>query len=161
MLSDMESDEIRDRAAAGAELATLQADRVALADRLERSGTWWPWDVALGVWVFLLVGSQSLRGAWVGIAALVLAVVGVSVAYVVFRRTTGMWVDGWRRGRTRRGMWCWGAWVLVVYAAASAAEHELGLRGAMAVAGAVLGVTLAGVNRWWVRVYAAELRSAL
>jgi hypothetical protein len=58
MLSDMESGEIRDRAAAGAELATSRADRVALADRLEHSGSWWPWDVGIGRWLFLLFGLQ-------------------------------------------------------------------------------------------------------
>jgi hypothetical protein len=55
-------------------------------------------------------------------------------------------------------MWCWVAWVLVVSATAFVAEYELGLRGAMAVAGVVLGVTVAAFNRWWMRVYAAGLR---
>jgi hypothetical protein len=82
----------------------------------------------------------------------------VWVAYVAFQRTTGVWVNGWRRGRTRRVVWSWTAMCLVVYLIALVAEDELGLRGAMAVAGAVLGVVLAAVNRWWMRVYYAELR---
>jgi hypothetical protein len=154
----MESDEVSDRDAARAELAALQDGRTRLAERLEHSGPWWPWDVGLGLWVFLLIGSQSLHGTWVSVAVLVLAVVGVWVAYVAFQRTTGVWVNGWRRGRTRRVVWSWTAMCLVVYLIALVAEDELGLRGAMAVAGAVLGVVLAAVNRWWMRVYHAELR---
>ncbi|MEX5721363.1 hypothetical protein [Geodermatophilus maliterrae] len=154
----MESDDTTDRTTAAAQLATLRADRAALADRLEHSGSWWPWDVGLGLWVFLVIGSQSLQNDWVRAGAVVLALLGVRVVYVLFRRATGVWVDGWRRGRTRRGMWAWVAWVLVVYAAAFTAENELGLRGAMAVGGVVLGVTLAAFNRWWMRVYVAELR---
>ncbi|WP_139173494.1 hypothetical protein [Geodermatophilus telluris] len=156
----MESNDV-DRDAAAAQLAALQADRAALADRLEHSGVWWPWDVGLGVWVFLLFGAQSLRGTWAAVVTVVLTVVGVWGARFAFRRTTGTWISGWRRGRTQRVVWSWVAFVLVVFVTASFAEHEVGLRGAMAVAGAVLGVALAAVNRWWVRVYAVELRSGV
>jgi hypothetical protein len=146
-------------AAAAAELAALQAGRVHLADRLEHSGSWWPWDVGLGLWVFLLLGAQSLRGVWwVSVAVVVLAVVGVRVVYVVFRRITGVWVNGFRRGRTRKVIGVWLAVYALVVAVGSWAEFALGWPGAMAVAGAVLGVAVAFINRWWMRVYAAELR---
>ena len=155
----MESHEVSDRSTAAAELAALQAGRVQLADRLEHSGSWWPWDVGLGLWVFLLLGAQSLRGVWwVSAAVVVLAVVGVRVVYVVFRRTTGVWVNGFRRGRTRKVIGVWLAVYALVVAVGSGAEFALGWRGAMAVAGAVLGVVVAFINRWWMRVYAAELR---
>ena len=155
----MESHEVSDRSTAAAELAALQAGRVQLADRLEHSGSWWPWDVGLGLWVFLLLGAQSLRGVWwVSVAVVVLAVVGVRVVYVVFRRTTGVWVNGFRRGRTRKVIGVWLAVYALVVAVGSWAEFALGWRGAMAVAGAVLGVVVAFINRWWMRVYAAELR---
>ncbi len=161
MLSDVENDGFRDRAAAGTELATLRAYRVALADRLEHSGSWWPWDVGIGLWLFLLFGLQSLHGTWVSVAVLVLAVGGAWGVHVGFRRATGTWISAWRPGRTRRGAWCWVAWVLAVSATALVAEYELGLHGAMAVAGVVLGVTVAAFNRWWMRVYLAGLRSGL
>ncbi|MBM7807129.1 hypothetical protein JOD57_002966 [Geodermatophilus bullaregiensis] len=124
----MESDGTTDPTAAAAQLATLQADRVALADRLEHSGPWWPWDVGLGLWLFLLFGLQSLQGSWVVVPVLLLAVVGVWGIRVTFRRATGTWVSGWRAGRTRRATWSWVTWVLVVAATAFLAEYELGLR---------------------------------
>ena len=48
----------------------------------------------------------------------------------------------------------------VVVAAGLTGEYALGWQGAMAVAGAVLGVTTALCSRWWTRVYVAELREA-
>ncbi len=158
----MESDGVlHDRDGAAAQLAALRSGRAALADRLEHSGPWWPWDVGLGLWVFLLLGAQSVDDEWVGVAVVVLAVVGVRGAYVVFRRTTGTWVNGFRRGRTLEVIGVWLAVCAVVVGVGLWAEFELGWRGAMAVAGAVLGVVLAFVNRWWMRVYLAELREGL
>ena len=38
------------------------------------------------------------------------------------------------------------------------AELRLGLTGAMAAAGVVLGVAFVPIGRWWMRINAAELR---
>jgi hypothetical protein len=43
-------------------------------------------------------------------------------------------------------------------AAGFAAEHLLDRRGSLVVAGAVLGVGIAFIGRWWTRSYIAELR---
>src|SRR3954452_23521890 len=184
----MESEELStDRAAAAAQLAALQADRERLARRVVTP--WWydaclgltvllllssirerlarrvvtPWwyDACLGLTVLLLLSSISFRDSvWqfvVGGAGLLL-LWGVATAY---RRITGVWVNGLRRGRTRRLMWIWLALYTVLLALAAGAEFVLGLRGAMVVGGAVLGVALALVSRWWMRIYVAELRGGL
>jgi len=152
----MESEELStDRAAAAAQLAALQADRERLARRVVTP--WW-YDACLGLTVLLLLSSISFRDSvWqfvVGGAGLLL-LWGVATAY---RRITGVWVNGLRRGRTRRLMWIWLALYTVVLALAAGAEFVLGLRGAMVVGGAVLGVALALISRWWMRIYVAELR---
>src|SRR3954453_19355687 len=180
-----------DRVAAAAQLAALQADRERLARRvvtpwwydaclgltvllllssirvrLARGGVvpggaavWY--HACLGLTVFLLLSSISFRDSvWqfvLGGAGLLL-LWGVATAY---RRITGVWVNGLRRGRTRRLMWIWLALYTVVLALASGPEFVLGLRGAMVVGGAVLGVALALVSRWWMRIYVAELRGGL
>jgi hypothetical protein len=152
----MESEELStDRAAAAAQLAALQADRERLARRVVTP--WW-YDACLGLTVLLLLSSISFRDSvWqfvLGGAGLLL-LWGVATAY---RRITGVWVNGLRRGRTRRLMWIWLALYTVVLALAAGAEFVLGLRGAMVVGGAVLGVALALISRWWMRIYVAELR---
>ena len=130
MLSDMESNEPDDRATAAAELATLRANRDALAQRVA-TAPWW-YDVLL----------LSLRGM-----------------VVLFRRITGFWVDGLRKGPTRKAVAGWVVAVMAVLGAGSAADGLLGWTAAMPVAGAVLAVGLFFVNRWWVRIYVAELRA--
>jgi len=53
----------------------------------------------------------------------------------------------------------WIAAYVVVLALAAGAEYGLDRRGAMVVGGAVLGVGMAALSRWWTRLYIAELRS--
>ncbi len=62
----MESNELDDRAAAEAQLATLQAQRTALA---ERATTPWWYDALLGLLLFGFVASYSLDNTWVTLAA--------------------------------------------------------------------------------------------
>ncbi|MBW8767768.1 MAG: hypothetical protein JF630_16655, partial [Geodermatophilales bacterium] len=134
----MESEELStDRAAAAAQLAALQADRERLARRVVTP--WW-YDACLGLTVLLLLSSISFRDSvWQFVlgGAVLLLLWGVATAY---RRITGVWVNGLRRGRTRKLMWIWLALYSVVLALAAGAEFVLGLRGAMVVGGAVLGV---------------------
>jgi hypothetical protein len=144
-----------DSAAAAAQLSALAADRAALATRAVQP--WW-YDAALGLVVFALLGTMSVRNTVLQLAvdlAALLAFAGLKHAYT---RHTGFWVNGYRKGRTRGVI----AVLLVLYAllvaAGAVAEYALDLRGAMAVAGAVLGVAAAVCSRWWTRVYVAELR---
>jgi hypothetical protein len=150
-LSDMESD----RAAAAAQLSSLTAGRAALADRA--APPWW-YDAALGFVVFVLLGTMSARSTALQLAVDVGALVALAALKRAYTRHTGFWVNGYRRGRTRRVI----AVLLGVYAVVAAAglvgEYALDRQGSMLLAGAVLGVAAALCSRWWTTVYIAELR---
>ena len=154
----MESDEVSDRDAARAELAALQSQRAALAERAMQP--WW-YDAALGLLVFQLIASYSSHEHWVTVAALLVLGLGCLVLMNVYERITGFWVNGLRPGETQRAVRVWFVGYVVVLAAAAGAEFGLGWRGAMVVGGAVLGVGVALTSRWWARIYIAELRKEL
>ena len=152
----MESNGVSDRTAAEAELATLRAQRAAFADRAVQP--WW-YDALLGLLLFGFVSSYSLHSTWVTLVALGLFLLGIRGLVAGYRRRTGFWVSGLREGRTGRAVLVWAGFALLVLLAGFAAEDRW--RGAMVVAGAVLGVGVALVSRWWTRIYVAELRERL
>ena len=154
----MESNEVSDHAAAEAELAALQAQRAALADRAVQP--WW-YDALLGLLVFGLLASYSARNTWVTLGALVVFALGLRGLVALYTRLTGLWVSGLRQGPTRRAIHVWFVLYAVVLGAAAVAEYLLDLRGAMVVGAAVIGAGLALVSRWWTRIYVAELRGQL
>jgi hypothetical protein len=159
MLSDMESDGgTRDRTAAAAELAALDADRAALAERVVQP--WW-YDALLGLLVAGFIASYSTRNAWVVLGAFLVLALGLRGLMAVYRRITGMWVSGLRPGPTQRAIRVWFVVYAVVVAAAAVVEYGLGIPGAMVVAGIVLGVAIAVISQWWARLYVAELRGEL
>jgi hypothetical protein len=154
----MESNEVDDRAAAEAELSSLRADRTALAERV--LVPWW-YDALLSLLVFGLLSSYSARSNWVTLSALAVFLLGLGGMKVLYQRLTGVWVNGFRKGATRRAIHVWLAAYGVLLSAAAVAEYLLDLRGAMVVGGAVIAVVLYAVNRWWTRIYVAELREGL
>jgi len=159
MLSDMESDGgTMDATTAAAELAALDADRAALADRVVQP--WW-YDALLGLLVAGFVSSYSTRSTWVICGALVLLLLGLWGLTALYRRITGLWVNGLRPGPTRRATTVWFVVYGVVLAAAAVFEFLLDVRGAMVVGGVVLGVAIAVISQWWTRIYVAELRGEL
>ena len=151
----MESNEVSDRAAAAAELAALQSRRAALAERAMQP--WW-YDALLGLLIAGFLASYSLRNTWVTLGALVLLLVALRAMVALYTRLTGMWVNGFRKGSTRRAIHVWLVLYAVVLGAAASAEYLLDVRGAMAVGGVVIGIGLALISRWWSRIYIAELR---
>jgi hypothetical protein len=150
--------EVSDRSTAEAQLASLQARRAALADRAVQP--WW-YDALLGLLVFGLLASYSARNTWVTLAALVVLALGLRGMVVLYTRLTGLWVSGFRQGRTRRAINVWFVLYAVVLAASAVAEFLLDLRGAMVAGAAVIGVGLVLISRWWTRIYVAELRGEL
>ena len=153
----MESrEQLADPAEAAAALAALREGREAMAERVRPP--WW-YDAGLGISVFLFLAQASLRDVrpW-QFVVLGVALILLWALVAGYRRRTGVWVDGLRRGRTGRTFAAWLPAYAVVYALAAVAEFGLELRGAMAVGGAVLGVVLVLVSRWWMRLYAEELR---
>jgi hypothetical protein len=144
-----------DRAAAAAQLAALRSGRAQMAERAMQP--WW-YDALLGLLVFGLIGSYSAHESWVTAVALVVFLAGCSGLMTAYKRITGFWVSGLRPGKTQRAIRVWFLGYVVVLALAAGAEYGLGLRGAMVVGGAVLGVGVALISRWWSRIYIAELR---
>jgi uncharacterized membrane protein len=155
----MESDgTTTDRAAAAADLAALQAGRAKTADRAMQP--WW-YDALLGLLVFGLIASYSARENWVTAVALVVFLAGCLGLMTAYKRITGFWVNGLRPGRTQKAVRVWLACYVLVLAAAAGAEYGLDWRGAMVVGGAVLGVGIGLISRWWSHIYIAELREQL
>ena len=144
-----------DPAVAAAHLASLQAGRAAVADRAMQP--WW-YDAVLGLLVAQFVASYSFD-TWVTVLAAVVLGLGSWGLISAYRRITGFWVNGLRSGATAPAMWLWFVLYAGVLGAAAAAEHLLGMRYAMVAGGAVLGVAIAVLSRWWTRLFIAELRS--
>ena len=146
----MENDAI-DRETAAAQLAALQADREALADRVVQP--WW-YDVALGLLLFGFLASYALDSLWVTFPALLLFGAGLGALVSTYRRMTGLWLN-----TPPRVMTLWGAFVLVVLVPAFVLAEGFEQHWVMVVAGAVLGTAAGVLSRVWGRRWAAELRS--
>ena len=153
----MESHELDDPAAAEAELATLQAQRSALAERAA-TAPWW-YDALLSLLLFAFISSYALHDTRVTLVVAAVFLLCLRGMIALYRRLTGFWVNGFRKGPTRLAVVVWVAAVLAVLGAGFAADGLLGWTAAMPVAGAVLAVALFLVNRWWVRIYVSELRA--
>jgi hypothetical protein len=155
----MESDDLAlGPARAAAQLAALQADREAMAARAVQP--WW-YDVLLGLLTFGFVSSYATHNVWVILAAVVLFLAACQGLVAVYQRLTGLRFSGNHPGPTRRAIHVWLVVYGVVMVVAAAAEFLLDVRGSMVVGGAVLGVTIALVSRWWTRIYVSELRGEL
>jgi len=144
-----------DATTAAAELSALDADRAALAERVVQP--WW-YDALLGLLIAGFIASYSSHNTWVILGALVVFLAGVRALIAVYRRITGLWVNGFRPGRTRRAIRVWFVVYAAVLGAAAAFEFLLDVRGAMVVGGVVIGVAAAVISHWWTRIYVAELR---
>jgi ABC-type iron transport system FetAB permease component len=142
-----------DRDAAAAQLAALGADRAALADRVLQP--WW-YDVVLGLLLFGFLASYAFDSLWVTFPALVLFGVGLRALVSAYRRVTGVWLSA--KGPV---LWAWAGIALVVLVPAFVLAEGFDQHWVMVVAGAVLGVALALLSRWWGRAYAARLRAGL
>jgi ABC-type iron transport system FetAB permease component len=148
----MESDAF-DRDSAAAQLAALHADRSALADRVLQP--WW-YDVALGLLLFGFLASYAFDSLGVTLVALVVLLAGLAALVRAYTRITGIWVN-----TPRRVFAVWGAIVLVVLIPAFVLAEGFDQHWVMVVAGAVLGVAIAALSRWWGRAYVARLREGL
>ena len=153
----MESNRL-DRDDAAAQLAVLQADRAALADRAMQP--WW-YDVLLGGCVFLILGAQAFDHPVATVAGCLLGAAGLGRLVSTYRRLTGTWVSGFRRGPTRKAIGVWLVLYVLVVVPAFVLHLGYDQHWAMAVAGAVLGVSIALISHWWSRIYVAELRGEL
>lgn len=149
-----------DAPAAAAELAALQADRSALAERVVQP-RWY--DAALGVLVFVFFGSYATHTWWMIGAAWLVAGLGCWALVSYYRRATGLWVNGFRPGATKRATTVW-FWCCVTWGLAAVLDALVGgavVTVLLVAVSAACGVAVVLVSRWWTRLYVAELRGEL
>ena len=145
----MESNEI-DRDDAAAQLAALDADRAALADRVLQP--WW-YDVLLGLLLFGFLASYAFDSLWVTFPALVVFFAGLGALVAAYKRISGVWGSP-----GPRVVALWGVLVLLVLVPAFVLAEGFDQHWVMVPAGAVLGIAVAVVSRLWGRAWVAELR---
>jgi FtsH-binding integral membrane protein len=145
----MESNEI-DRDAAAAQLAALDADRAALADRVLQP--WW-YDVLLGLLLFGFLASYAFDSLWVTFPALVVFFAGLGALVAAYKRISGVWGSP-----GPRVVALWGVLVLLVLVPAFVLAEGFDQHWVMVPAGAVLGVAVGVLSRLWGRAWVAELR---
>ncbi len=145
----MESNGI-DRDDAAAQLAALQADRAALADRVQQP--WW-YDVALGLLLFGFVASYAFDSLWVTFPVMIVFFAGLGALVAAYKRITGVWVNA-----GARVLIPWAALVLLVLVPAFVLAEGYGHHWVMVPAGAVLGLAVMVMGRVWGRAYADHLR---
>ena len=145
----MESNGI-DRDAAAAQLAALDADRAALADRVLQP--WW-YDVLLGLLLFGFLASYAFDSLWVTFPALVVFFAGLGALVAAYKRISGVWGSP-----GPRVVALWGVLVLLVLVPAFVLAEGFDQHWVMVPAGAVLGVAVGVLSRLWGRAWVAELR---
>ena len=145
----MESNEI-DRDAAAAQLAALDADRAALADRVLQP--WW-YDVLLGLLLFGFLASYAFDSLWVTFPALMVFFAGLGALVAAYKRISGVWGSP-----GPRVVALWGVLVLLVLVPAFVLAEGFDQHWVMVPAGAVLGVAVGVLSRLWGRAWVAELR---
>ena len=147
-----------DATAAAAELAALGEDRAALAERVVQP--WW-YDALLGLLVAGFLSSYATHDAWVICGALVLLLLGLRGLMAVYRRITGVWVNGLRPGPTQRAVRCGSRstpWSSGVAACSSSCSTCAG-RWSSAASCWVSRSRV--ISQWWTRIYVAELAGEL
>lgn len=133
------------------DLAALDRDRAALADRVVPP--WW-FGPVLGLLLFGFVASRALDASWV--TGLSLLLFGLALAGMVrlYRRTTGVWVH-----TPPRALAGWAVLVLLVLGPAFALGDDQPW--VFPVAGAVLGTAVAVLSHRWTRAWQRELRAGV
>lgn len=114
------------------------------------------YHAALGLLSGGLLAVQELPVAWV-FGYEVAALAGIALLVTAYRNHTGMWIPGYRVGRTR--------WVAVGAAATFVAiflpcvwlRHEMGVRGVCAVGGAIVAVLVTLQGHQWMKAYRRDL----
>lgn len=139
-----------DREAAAAQLAALQADRAALADRVMQP--WW-YDVSLGLLLFGFLASYAFDSLWVTFPAAIVFFAGLGALVGAYKRITGVWVNA-----GHRALIAWAVLVLLVLVPAFVLAEGYGRHWVMVPAGAVLGIAVIVMGRIWGRAYVEHLR---
>ena len=137
------------RAQAAADLAALDADRAALADRVAPPRWFGP---ALGLLLFAFIASNAVDSPWMTVPALLGFGTGLGLLVNAYRGRTGVWVS-----TPPKQLAGWAVLVLVVLVPAFVLDRPWGF----VLAGAVLGVAVAVLSDRWTRAWQRELREGV
>ena len=140
-----------DRGRAAADLAALDADRAALADRVAPP----PWfGPALGAALCLIISSNAAGSPWISVPAVLVGAVSIGALTGTYQRRSGVW-----RTIPPRLMAGWLAFAAVVLVPAFGLGDDRPW--VFVVAGAVLGTAIAVLSRHWTRAWQRELREGV
>jgi hypothetical protein len=133
-------------------LDLLAATHRAVADRAEPA----PWHhLAVGLLVGATAAVQDTPLTW-GRLYLVACALGLFLIARAYRERTGLWLGGFRPGRTMWVMLVWAVSVVAMFAAARwAAGHGLG--GAYLAAGALIATATTAAGYAWHWAYRRDL----
>jgi MFS family permease len=141
---------------AAAALESIDESRAVVADRLVTPAWYHP---VLGLLAGGLITSAEAHRWWVFLSALVVYAVGCGVLVSSYRKLTGIWVSGLRRGPAGRvSLWLMAG----LYADAGLAallDLALGLRGAFVVGGVVAVGLVVVLGRRFDEALRTELRA--
>jgi hypothetical protein len=140
-----------ERETAADALAAIGRQRRLAADRLVTP--WW-YHPALGVLVGGFVATRAIDSTVVQMLALVLFFAGLALLVSAYRRITGLWVSGYRRGPAGRVTWL----LVVAYVAAIAGAYLAGGVAAFLAAGAAIAVATVVLGRRFDQALREELR---
>ncbi|SDO88355.1 Protein of unknown function [Klenkia soli] len=140
-----------DRERAAADLAALDADRAALADRVAPAAWFGP---ALGLLLFVFLSSNAFDSPWVTVPALLGFGIGIGLLVNAYRVRTGVWAS-----TPPRQLAGWAVFVVAVLTPTYllADDHPW----VFVVAGAVLGTAIAVLSHRWTRAWQRELREGV
>lgn len=137
-------------------LASVDASRAEIADRLVTPAWYHP---TLGVLVGAVLLSAETHSLAVFIGALVVQALGCGVLVGSYRRLTGIWVSGLRRGPAGRVSVALVASLYAVGGLAALLDFGLGVRGAFAAAGVMSFALVVVLGRRFDDALRAELRA--
>lgn len=138
-------------------LGQVEAGRGQMADRLITPVWYHP---ALGLLVGGLIASAEWRSLAVTGSAFLVYSVGIGVLVSSYRRLTGIWVSGFRRGPAGRVSVLLAGVLYVIAGIAAILDLGLGLRGAFVAGGVLATVAVIVLGRRFDAALGAELRAA-
>ena len=124
-----------------------------MADRVRAPG-WYSWSLSLGMGGLLAVQEFPVVVVFAYEAVFLLGLAALVTAY---RRTSGVWIPGYRAGRTRWVALGGGAVYAVVFLASVYLKRELHLDGACLAGGVVLAALSRAHCYFWEKAYRRDL----
>jgi hypothetical protein len=138
-------------------LAQVETGRSKIAERLITPVWYHP---VLGLLVGGLIASAEWHSLAVAGSAFLVYAVGIGVLVSSYRRLTGIWVSGFRRGPAGRVSVLLAGVLYVIAGIAAILDFGLGLRGAFVAAGAIAVVAVVVLGGRFDEALRAELRGA-